>query len=131
MKKTLPYLLASILTVFGMLTLFLSSSVILDLFGIRAKEGNYVLFVVWANLLSSLLYLLAAYGFIRNSKKTVLFLGFSAIILILAFTGLIFHINAGGIYETRTLGAMIFRISITLVFTALAYFTITRHKKSK
>jgi len=131
MKKALPYLLASILAVFGMLTLFLSSSVILDLFGIRAKEGNYVLFVVWANFVSSLLYLLAAYGFIKYSKKTVLFLGFSGIILILAFIGLIFHINAGGIYETRTLGAMIFRITITLVLAALAYFTINRHKKSR
>jgi hypothetical protein len=33
--------------------------------------------------------------------------------------------------ETRTLGAMIFRITITLVLAALAYFTINRHKKSR
>jgi len=40
MKKILPYIIAVILTGFGLLTLFLSTSVIFDLFGIRAKEGN-------------------------------------------------------------------------------------------
>jgi hypothetical protein len=42
MKKTLPYIIAILLAAFGLLTLFLSSSVIFDLFGIRAKEGNFV-----------------------------------------------------------------------------------------
>jgi predicted RND superfamily exporter protein len=68
MKKIIPYLLAAILTGFGLLTLFLSSSVIFDLFGIRAKEGNYVLFVVWANFISSILYLFAAYGLLKSKN---------------------------------------------------------------
>jgi len=129
MKKTLPYLLASILAAFGLLTLFLSTSVIFDLFGVRAKEGNYVLFVVWANFISSLIYLFAAYGFIKNTKWTAQLLGISAIVLLLAFVGLFIHINAGGIYETKTIGAMAFRITVTLVFSALAYFTITKNNK--
>jgi hypothetical protein len=129
MKKALPYLLASILAAFGLLTLFLSTSVIFDLFGVRAKEGNYVLFVVWANFISSLTYLFAAYGFIKNTKWTAQLLGISAIVLLLAFVGLFIHINAGGIYETKTIGAMGFRTTVTLVFSALAYFTITKKKK--
>jgi predicted RND superfamily exporter protein len=129
MKKALPYLLASILAAFGLLTLFLSSSVIFDLFGVRAKEGNYVLFIVWANFLSSLFYLLAAYGFIESKKWTAPLLGISAIVLLLAFVGLFIHINAGGIYETKTIGAMAFRTSVTLIFSALAYFTITKNNK--
>jgi predicted RND superfamily exporter protein len=68
MKKILPHLFATLLAGFGLLTLFLSTSVIFDLFGIRAKEGNYVLFVVWSNFISSILYLFAAYGFIKNKK---------------------------------------------------------------
>jgi len=129
MKKALPYLLASILAAFGLLTLFLSTSVIFDLFGVRAKEGNYVLFVVWANFISSLIYLFAAYGFIKNSKWTARLLGISAIVLLLAFVGLFIHINAGGIYETKTIGAMAFRTTVTLVFSGLAYFTITKNNK--
>ena len=129
MKKALPYLLASILAAFGLLTLFLSTSVIFDLFGVRAKEGNYVLFVVWANFISSLIYLFAAYGFIKNTKWTSRLLGISAIVLLLAFVGLFIHINAGGIYETKTIGAMAFRTTVTFVFSALSYFTITKNNK--
>ncbi|MDZ4664400.1 MAG: hypothetical protein SGJ15_05945 [Bacteroidota bacterium] len=128
MKKILPYIIAVILTGFGLLTLFLSTSVIFDLFGIRAKEGNYVLFVVWSNFISSILYLLAAYGFIRSRKWTTALLSISAVILIAAFIGLKIHASSGGIYETKTIGAMIFRISVTLVFTIAAYFSITKKK---
>ncbi|MBL0063432.1 MAG: hypothetical protein IPP86_16690 [Bacteroidetes bacterium] len=126
MKKALPYLFATILTGFGLLTLFLSTSVIFDLFGIRAKEGNYVLFVVWSNFISSILYLIASYGFVTSKRWTAKLLGVSTIILITALIGLFYHINSGGIYETKTIGAMIFRISVTMVFAALAYFTITK-----
>jgi len=130
MKKILPYIIAVILTGFGLLTLFLSTSVIFDLFGIRAKEGNYVLFVVWANFISSILYLLAAYGFIKSKKWTTAFLSISTAILIAAFIGLKIYANSGGIYETKTIGAMIFRIAVTLVFTMIAYFTITKKKSN-
>ncbi|MEP7266433.1 MAG: hypothetical protein ABI844_02320 [Saprospiraceae bacterium] len=129
MKKILPYLFATFLAGFGLLTLFLSTSIIFDLFGIRAKEGNYVLFVVWSNFISSILYLFAAYGFLKSKKWTTSLLGISALILIAAFIGLKFHASSGGIYETKTIGAMIFRISVTLLFAILAYFTILKKKK--
>ena len=125
MRQTFTNSVAIVLTFFGLVTLFLSSSVIFDLFGVRAKEGNYVLFVVWANFLSSILYLFAAYGFIKIKKWTIHLLGVSALLLIIAFIGLMIHINSGGIYETKTIGAMIFRITLTLVFSILAYFNIT------
>jgi len=128
MKKILPFVLAIILAGFGLLTLFLSTSVIFDLFGIRALEGNFVLFVVWSNFISSILYLFAAYGFIKNKKWTAKLLGISTLILISAFIGLKIYINSGGIYETKTISAMIFRISVTLVFAIIAYFTITKKK---
>lgn len=124
MKKYLPYIIATALTVFALLTLFLSTSVIFDLFGIRAKEGNYVLFVVWSNFISSILYLFAAYGFIKIKKWTSTLLGISTVILIAAYIGLKIYANSGGIYETKTIGAMIFRIAVTLVFSIIAFFTI-------
>lgn len=129
MKKILPYLAAAVLSAFALLTLFLSTSVIFDLFGIRAKEGNYVLFVVWANFICSIFYLFAVYGFVASKKWTAKLLAFSAIILIAAFIALLIHIYSGGIYETKTVKAMIFRISVTIAFAAGAYFTITKNKK--
>lgn len=128
MKRTVLYIIATLLAAFGLLTLFLSSSVIFDLFSIRAKEGNYVLFIVWANFLSSILYLIAAYGFVKAKKWTIRPLSISLMILLGAFIGLFVYINSGGLYETKTIGAMMFRISVTLIFAALAYFMISKEK---
>lgn len=128
MKKYVLYTSAVILTAFGLLTLFLSTSVIFDLFGIRAKEGNYVLFVVWSNFICSFLYLFAAYGFIKNKRWTATLLGISTLILLAAFIGLKIHINSGGIYEEKTVAAMIFRISVTFVLAIIAFLTITKNK---
>ena len=125
--KIAQYTLIVILFLFGLLTLFLSSSVIFDWFGIREKEGNYVLFVVWANFISSILYLFAAIGLIKLKKWATYLLGVSVAILVIAFLGLLMHINSGGIYETKTIGAMIFRTSLTFVFTITSYFIIKKN----
>ena len=129
MKKIILYLVAAVLTGFGLLTLFLSASVIFDLFDIRSKEGNYVLFVVWSNFISSLLYLVAVYGLITSKKWTYKILGLSAIILTIAFIGFLFYIQSGGIHETKTVGAMVFRIAMTVALTLFSYFTINKNKK--
>lgn len=126
MKNLISYDIAFLLAVFGLLTLFLSASVIFDFFGIRAKEGNYVLFVVWANFISSIIYLVASYGFIKNKNWTVTILGISSLILINAFIGFIIYIYADGVHETKTIGAMIFRIALTIIFVAFAYFSINK-----
>ena len=126
MRKLLYYALIIFLTLFGLLTLFLSSSVIFDWFGIREKEGNYVLFVVWVNFISSILYLAAVMGLVRLKKWATNLLGVSTAILIMAFLGLMLHINSGGIYETKTIGAMIFRTSLTLGFTIISHYLIKK-----
>ncbi len=130
MKKALPYILSILLAAFGLLTIFLSGSVIFDLFGIRAKEGNYVLFVVWANFISSLLYLFSAYGFLKSKKWTARLLRISVGVLLIAFVGLLIHANSGGLYETKTVGAMIFRITVTVVFALFAYFFIVKKQNN-
>jgi len=126
MKKIILYGITATLIAFGLLTLFLSGSVIFDLFGIRAKEGNYVLFIVWANFISSIIYLVASYGFVKNKNWTSTILGISALILINAFICFIIYIYTDGVYETKTIGAMIFRIIVTIIFVAFAYFSINK-----
>ncbi|HQV53906.1 MAG: hypothetical protein IPH34_04525 [Chitinophagaceae bacterium] len=131
MNRTLRYILAVALGLFASLTLFLSSSVILDLFDIREKEGNYVLFVVWSNFISSILYLLAVYGLVKAKKWTTLVLLASVLILLAAFIGLNIYISNGGIYEIKTVNAMIFRIGLTFVFAIASYFLISKQKLVK
>lgn len=128
MKKSLRYFFAIVLAGFGLLTLFLSTSVIFDLFGIRAREGNFVLIIVWANFICSLLYLFAAYGFVSVRSWTPVILVIAVLILVGAFIALQFHISSGGLYETKTIKALIFRIGVTLLFTLLANYSITRNK---
>jgi hypothetical protein len=126
MKKHILNIAGFTVAAFGLITLFLSTSVIFDLFGIRAKEGNYVLFVVVANFVSSILYIASSYGFVKGKKWTTILLSISYLILMIAFVALLNHINSGGIYETKTIGAMIFRTSFTLFLTVISYFTITK-----
>lgn len=126
MRKNLHQALAALLVAFALLTLFLSGSVIFDLFGIRAREGNYVPFVVWANFLCSLTYLVAAYGLYRRKKWPVQLLLAAAGVLVLAFFGLLLHIDAGGLYETKTVFALPFRTAVTLAFAGGASWVFKR-----
>jgi hypothetical protein len=127
-RKIINTGLAIILALFALLTLFLSSSIVFDWFGIRAKEGNYVPFIVWANLVCSILYLIAAYGFIKRAKWTIWLLISALILLIIAFIALQLYISNGGIHEEKTIGAMIFRMLVTLSFSITAFFTIKNSK---
>lgn len=118
---------ATLLALFGLLTLFLSGSILFDFFDIRAKQGNYVSFVVWSNFVCSLFYLLASYGLITSKKWAAHLLIVPIVVLIASFIGFNIHANSNGLHETKTFGALIFRISFTLIFTFLAY--AARRKK--
>ncbi len=129
-KKIINTVSATILALFALLTLFLSSSVIFDWFGIRAKEGNYVLFIVWANFICSILYLFAAYGFLKRANWTFWILIIALSVLIIAFIALQFHISNDGIYEAKIVKAMIFRMLVTLSFALIAFFSIKQNSTS-
>ena len=131
MKYTILKITAIALLLFALLTLFLSSSVIFNLFGIRGKEGNYVPLVVWANFISSILYLAAAYGLFKMKKWSVWLLAISVVILVAAFIGLKLHISEGGLYEVKTLNAMIFRIGLTALLAVASYFLLQNKQLSK
>ncbi|WP_417882671.1 hypothetical protein [Xanthomarina gelatinilytica] len=134
MKKnmnTVSMLSAIILLIFALLTLFMSSSVIFDWFNIRAKEGNYVLSIVWINFICSFLYLLAVYGFVKSKTWTFYVLLSALVILILGFVVLLFHIKNGGIYEAKTITAMLFRMMFTLTFSIIAYFKLNKSQWKK
>lgn len=117
---------AVIITLFALITLFMSTSVIFDLFRIREKEGNYVLFVVVSNFIAGFLYLFSAYGLFTEKRWTTKLLLTITVILIVSFIGLLIHANAGGIYEQKTIKAMITRIAITGAFTGISWYFITK-----
>ena len=113
MKKTI---LLVFLILFGLVTLFMSSSVLFDWFGIRAKEGNYIPLVVWANWICGILYLTTAFAILTDKSWVKIPLVVSLIVLVLAYMNLFTHITTGGLYETKTIVAMAFRIGVTSLF---------------
>ncbi len=126
MKTIILRVSGTILTLFALITLFMSTSVIFDLFGIREKEGNYVLFVVISNFIAAFMYLLAAYGLFTEKKWSTKLLLITTTILIVSFIGLLIHANSGGIYEHKTIKAMLSRIAITGAFAGISWYFITK-----
>ncbi|HTN09254.1 hypothetical protein [Agriterribacter sp.] len=114
MKHKIVKIGALVSAFFGLLTVFAGGSVILDLFGMREKEGNYILFVVWANFICGFLYLIASYGFFKRKNWTASIIGFTVWILIAAFIVLFFRIWDEEPYENKTIIAMVFRTLLTL-----------------
>lgn len=106
----------SVLSFLGIASVFMGGSVIFDLFRIREMEGNYVPFIVWANFICGFLYLLAVYAILNKKswQKIPLMIAFT--VLMIAFSGLIIHIQNEGVYEHKTVKAMILRTILTLIF---------------
>lgn len=129
MKRYVVILIAAFLALFGLLTIFMGGSVIFDLFGIRAIEGNYVLFVVWANWICGFFYLFAAYGLVNQKRWTSKLLFAAFFLLAITFIAFAIHILNGRIYERKTVFAMTFRTIITLV-AAIASSMIIQKRRS-
>lgn len=128
-NKILRIIVAIALIAFALVTLFMSSSVLFDWFGIRAKQGNYVPFIVWINFVAGFLYLISAYGILKSNKWAVKILIFAEVLLILAFIGLAIHIDQGRTFELKTIQAMLFRITVTLAFAVIAYYQLKNLRK--
>lgn len=119
MNKTFKNSVAIALIAFALVTLFMSSSVLFDWFDIRAKQGNYVPFIVKTNLTVGLIYLISAYGFIKSNNWAFWAMLSAALLLVYALILFYIHMHTGGLYENHTIGAMIFRIMLTLLFAVL------------
>ena len=127
-SKIILYITGAVIAFFGIVTLFMSTAVIFGLFDIREKEGNYVLFVVIANFICAFLYLASAYGFFTRQRWTTMILNISVVVLIITFIGLGIHIYSGGVYEHKTISAMIFRTLLTIGFALISFKYISQKK---
>lgn len=117
---------STVLLVFSLVTLFMSSSVLFDWFGIREMEGHYVLFVVIANWVCGLGYLASAVGLYQGRPWAFLVLCITLSILVITYVALFVYINKGGIYEQQTLKAMAFRIAVNVLFAVIAWKMVKR-----
>ncbi|MEC7771537.1 MAG: hypothetical protein VX798_10155 [Bacteroidota bacterium] len=113
------------LILFTTITLFLSTSILLDILGIREQQGHYVPLVIWSNFLCGCLYILSTIGLFTHKKWSIVPMVLALFILVGAFFGLYIHIMDGGLYEDKTIMALFFRITLTL-FLALGTYVSTK-----
>lgn len=131
MKNNLLKISGLFCIAFGGVSVFMTLSVIFNLFGIREMEGNYVPFVVYANLICGIIYLWAGYGFFNRKNWTKIILAIAVVLLSLTFFGLLLHIYSGKMYEHKTVNAMIFRIIITLLLFYFSWRYISKKWKGE
>lgn len=129
--RVLKIIQSLLLTGFGAMSVFMTFSVIFDLFGIREKEGNYVLFIVYTNLVCGLLYLYSAYSNWSNQKISLYLLTVATVILITAFIALKVFANNGGVHEEKTINAMMFRIVFTAFMATISYLIFKKSNQLK
>ncbi|WP_380752128.1 hypothetical protein [Salinimicrobium flavum] len=117
----LKYLLSLVAVIFGLVTIFASSSVLFGYSDVLEKEGNFPSFILWVNLLTGPLYLLAAAGLFYSKRWTLPVLTGILLLLIVNLGFLILLITTGQDYELETLGAIAVRIALTSVLTFFAF----------
>ncbi len=98
--------------VFGLLTIFSGGTALFGGEAARAAVGNAVPFVLWFNFISGFFYVLAGVGLLMKRSPAV-WLSIAVAVataLVLAAFGL--HVASGGLYEMRTVGAMLLRTAV-------------------
>lgn len=83
--------------------------------------GNAVPFVLWFNFIAGFLYVIAGLGLLLKARWAVrLSIAIAlATALVLAAFGL--HVAGGGLYEMRTVGAMLLRTAVWATIAAVAW----------
>ncbi|GMV78520.1 MAG: hypothetical protein AMXMBFR79_16510 [Chitinophagaceae bacterium] len=129
MKKQLPIIISVFLILFGVVTIFIGSSTLLDFFQIREKQGNYVAFIVRANVICGFFYLIAAIGIFKKQQWALNFLIAASILLIITFIAFLIHIKSGKVYEIKTIYALSFRTIITIAISIITYSFFIKKRK--
>lgn len=106
---------------FGALTIVSGGKVLFGNLAAVQAAGNVVNFVLWFNFLSGPIYILAGVAIAFGKKWAKPTAAILAVSIVSVFALFGWHINSGGAYEARTLGAMVLRSGFWVI-AALALF---------
>mgnify|MGYP003666914361 CR=1 FL=1 len=106
--------------VFGLMTIVSGGNALFGDAAARAAVGKAVPFVLWFNFAAGFVYVVAGAGLLFR-RRWALWLSVAILVAtILVFIAFAIHAQQGGLYETRTVGAMILRISVWAMIAYLA-----------
>jgi len=106
------WIAAGLAVIFGALTLFSGGQALFGGPAAQAAAGNAVPFVLWFNFLSGFVYLLAGIGIALRKPWSRTLAAALAIAIIAVFALFGWHVQQGGAYEMRTVGAMALRSAV-------------------
>jgi uncharacterized membrane protein len=129
MKKHINKPVAILIIIFGLITLYLSGSVIFDLFGMREKQGNYVFFVILTNFICGFIYLIGGYELLKKNANSIKLFATALGLLIVTYIGFIIYAEQGGIHKIGTYKALAVRITITTIALITSIYSINKNEK--
>lgn len=116
-----------LLVALGVVSVFMTLSVIFDWFGIREMEGNYVWFVVYANLVCGIIYLFAAFYLVKGRKRAGQLLSYATGLLVVVSIAFAIYVQVGVVHEEKTIFALFFRTGMTAALAWLSFY-ILKHR---
>lgn len=120
------YALGTILIVGGIYTLYISTSILFDLFDERKRAGSYIQIAVVCNFICSFIYIVSGILFFNKKKASTTLLFIATIIMFVGYIGMLFHINENKPFELSVIPEMLIRTTCTMLYAAVAWYFFTR-----
>ena len=120
-RGTSIWIISVLAVVFGLLTLKSGGEVLFIDGAGRESAGNFVPYVLWSNFALGFLYIIAGIGIWLQRRWAVWLALFILGVTLMVFAAFGVHILQGGLFEQRTVGAMILRSVVWAVISAFAY----------
>jgi hypothetical protein len=105
---------------FGIVTIIVGGKTLFGGAEERAAIGNIVPFVLWFNFAAGFAYVIAGFGLLLWRRWAARLSTAIAVATIAVFIAFVIHIFLGGMFEIRTVGAMIIRSAVWIVIAASA-----------
>ena len=112
--------LALVAIIFGIVTIIVGGKTLFGGAEQRAAAGNIVPFVLWFNFVAGFAYVFAGFGLFLWKRWAAQLPAVIAVATMVVFIAFGIHIFLGGMFEVRTVGAMIIRSVVWVVIAASA-----------
>lgn len=117
---------AAVGIVFGLLTILSGGNALFGDAAARQAAGNAVPFVLWFNFAAGFAYVAAGAGLLFRRRLGLWLSVFILLATALVFAAFAVHVQRGGLYEMRTVGALILRLCVWGVISIVAWRTVRR-----
>jgi hypothetical protein len=117
-------IVALVAIIFGIVTIVVGGKTLFGGADERAAAGNIVPFVLWFNFVAGFAYVIAGVGLFWWKRWAAQLSAAIAVATMAVFIAFGIHIFLGGMFEARTVGAMIIRSAVWIAIAASACRTL-------